>query len=444
MLIAEFIFMLLILYIGSRYGGIGLGLVSGIGLVIEVFIFRMPPGKAPVDVMLILLAVVGCAAVLEAAGGLKFMLQIAERILRKHPKWITFLGPLVTYMLSIMLGTGHAVYTIMPIIGDIALKNNIRPERPMAAASVASQLALTGSPISAVVACYLGRDILQIPGLENITLVDILMVTFPATLLGVIAMSIYSNYRGLELKDDPEFQKRLEDPEFRKTISEAGKTTLNEQLPFSSKLSVGIFLLSLAVIVLIAVFPSIRTIGDNARPISMGVIIQMIMLAFGALVLMITRTPAGKVPQGVVFKSGMTACIAIFGIAWMSDTYFAYAMPEFKAAITSMVNNYPWTFAFALFAVSVVVNSQAATAKILLPVAIAIGLPGQTLIGLMPATYAYFFIPNYPSDIATVNFDTSGTTKIGKYYFNHSFMVPGLIGVTVACLVGLGLARIFI
>ena len=418
MLIAEFIFMLLMLYIGSRYGGIGLGLVSGIGLVIEVFVLRMPPGHAPVDVMLIILAVVGCAAVLEAAGGLKCMLQVAEKILRKHPKFITFLGPLVTYLLSIMLGTGHAVF--------------------------ASQLALTGSPISAVVACYLGRDVLQIPGLEDLTLVDILMVTFPATLLGVIAMSIYSNYRGKELKDDPEFQLRMQDPEFRKSIAETSKTTLNEQLPFSARLSVGIFLISLVTIFIIAVVPSVRTIGEGAKPISMGVVIQMIMLAFGALILIASKTPVSKVPNGVVFKSGMTACIAIFGIAWMSDTYFSYAMPQFKAVITDMVNSYPWTFAFALFAVSVVVNSQAATAKILLPVAVAIGLPGPVLIGLMPATYAYFFIPNYPSDIATVNFDTSGTTKIGKYYFNHSFMVPGLIGVITSCLVGLFLANLML
>ena len=444
MLIAEFIFMLLMLYIGSRYGGIGLGLVSGIGLAVEVFILRMPLGSPPVDVMLIILAVVGCAAVLEAAGGLKFMLQVAERILRRHPKYITFLGPLVTYSLSIMLGTGHAVYTIMPIIGDIALKNGIRPERPMAAASVSSQLALTGSPISAVTACYLGRDVLSIPGLEDLTLVGILSVTFPATLLGVIAMSIYSSFRGKELKDDPEYQRRLQDPLYQAQLNAASKTTLNEQLPFGAKLSVGLFLLSILVIVVIALVPEIRTIGEGAKPISMGVIIQMIMLAFGAIVMMVTKTPASAVPNGVVFKSGMTACIAIFGIAWMSDTYFAYAMPAFKSSITEMVNNYPWTFAFALFAVSVVVNSQAATAKILLPVAISIGLPPQTVIGLMPATYAYFFIPNYPSDIATVNFDVSGTTKIGKYYFNHSFMVPGLIGVVVACLVGLGLAELFI
>ena len=444
MLIAEFIFMLMMLYIGSRYGGIGLGVVSGIGILIEVFVLRMPPASAPVDVMLIIIAVVSCAAILEAAGGLKYMLQVAEKILRKNPKRITFLGPLVTFLLSIMLGTGHAVYSIMPIIGDIALKNKIRPERPMAAASVSSQLALTGSPISAVVACYLGKDVLQLPGLEDLNLLHILAVTFPATLLGTICMSIYSNFRGRELDDDPEFQRRLQDPSFRDQILNTTKTTLNEELPFGAKLSVGIFLLSLVLIVLIAVFPEIRTIGEGARPISMGVIIQMMMLGFGAIILITTKTPVNKVPNGVVFKSGMVACIAIFGIAWMSNTYFDYAMPEFKAAITGMVNEAPWTFALALFAVSVVVNSQAATAKIMLPVAIAIGLPGPVLIGLMPATYAYFFIPNYPSDIATVNFDVTGTTKIGKWYFNHSFMVPGLIGVVVACCVGLSLAKIII
>ncbi len=444
MLIAEFIFLLMMLYIGSRYGGIGLGVVSGIGIVVEVFILRMPPANPPVDVMLIIIAVVSCAAILEAANGLKYMLQIAEKLLRKNPKRITFFGPLVTFTLSIMLGTGHAVYSIMPIIGDIALKNKIRPERPMAAASVASQLALTGSPIAAVVACYLGKDVLQVPGLENLTLLDILAVTFPATLLGTIAMSIYSNFRGKNLEDDPEFQRRMQDPEYKKQIENNSKTTLDEQLPFTAKLSVLIFLASLVLIVLIAVFPEVRTIGEGTKPISMGVIIQMMMLAFGAIILIATKTPVKIIPNGVVFKSGMTACIAIFGIAWMSDTYFQYAMPEFKAAITEMVNAYPWTFALALFAVSVVVNSQAATAKIMLPVAIAIGLPGPVLIGLMPATYAYFFIPNYPSDIATVNFDVTGTTKIGKWYFNHSFMFPGLIGVFTACAVGLTLADLIL
>jgi len=452
-LIFEFLFLLGILYIGSRYGGIGLGVISGIGLVIEVFVFRMPPASAPIEVMLIILALVTCASILEAAWGLKFMLQVAEKILRKNPKQITFLGPIATYTLTLMLGTGHAVYSIMPIIGDIALKNKIRPERPMAAASVASQLALTASPISAVVTVYLGKGLLDLfhqQGGESLTLINILSVTLPATFLGLMAMCFYSLRRGKELEADPEYQRRLQDPIYRDQILNSTKTTLNDFIPQSSKNAVYIFLSSIVLIVVLALYEDIRTFEvlkegvTTQMVVPMGVIIQMVMLCFGGIILTTCKTSVKLVPEGVVFKSGMVACVAIFGIAWMSDTYFTYAMPYFKDGITAMVQAYPWTFIFALFAVSIVINSQAATAKMMLPVAITMGLPVPLLIGIMPATYAYFFIPNYPSDIATVNFDPTGTTKIGKYYFNHSFMVPGLIAVGVSCLVGIGLSEIFI
>ena len=439
-LIAEFLLLLGFLYAGSRFGGIGLGVVSGIGLMFEVLVLRMPPGKAPVDVMLVILAVVTCASVLEAAGGLKYMLQVAERILRKNPKRVTILGPIVTYTMTIMLGTGHAVYSIMPIIGDIALKNGIRPERPMAAASVASQLAITGSPISAVVALYL-KDIAHIEAFANVSLLDIVAVTIPATFAGTIALSLYSLRRGKELQDDPEYQRRMQDPVWRDRILSTTSTTLNEQLPPAARNSVLLFILALVCIVIVAMVPQIRTISGMEKAIDMSVIIQMFMLGFGGIILLATRTHVQTVPNGVVFKSGMVAAIAIFGIAWMSDTYFSFAMPHVKGSIQEMVKHAPWTFAFALFGVSVLINSQAATAKMLLPVGISLGIPAPVLIGLMPATYAYFFIPNYPSDIATVNFDVTGTTKIGKYYFNHSFMVPGLIGVGVACLVGLAIAK---
>ena len=261
-LICEFIFLLGMLYVGSRYGGIGLGVVSGIGLVIEVFVFRMPPASPPIEVMLIILAVVTCASILEAAGGLKFMLQVAEKILRKNPKQITFLGPIATYMLTFMLGTGHAVYSIMPIIGDIALKNKIRPERPMAAASIASQLALTASPISAVVTVYLGKELLDLfhmQGGANLTLVNILSVTIPATFLGMLAMSVYSLRRGKNLEDDPEYQRRLQDPTYRDQILNSTKTTLNDVIPQHSKNAVYIFLSSIIVIVILALYPEIRT-----------------------------------------------------------------------------------------------------------------------------------------------------------------------------------------
>lgn len=443
MLYLEFLFLLLILYIGSRFGGIGLGVVSGIGLVIEVFIFRMPVGKAPINVMLIILAVVTCASILEAAGGLKYMLQVAERILRKNPKRITILGPIVTYVMTFMLGTGHSVYSIMPIIGDIALKNNIRPERPMAAASVASQLSITSSPLSAAVVYYLAQ-ITKMPGYEHITLLNIISVTVPATFLGTLALALYSLRRGKELAEDPTYQARLQDPIWRERIENCGRTTLGETLPRGAKMSVYLFILSLITIVGIAMLPEIRTIGEGVKPISMSVIIQMMMLCFGGIILLATKTHPQNVPNGVVFKSGMVATIAIFGIAWMSDTYFQFAMPQFKAAVTQMVETMPWTFAFALFTVSVVINSQAATAVMMLPVGIALGLPAPLLVGLMPATYGYFFIPNYPSDIATINFDVSGTTKIGKFYFNHSFMAPGLVGVVVACVTGVMIANIVI
>lgn len=526
MLIFEFLLLLLFLYMGSRFGGIGLGVVSGIGLLFEVFVLRMPPTAPPINVMLIILAVVTCASVLEAAGGLKYMLQIAERILRNNPKRVTILGPIVTYVMTLMLGTGHAVYSVMPIIGDVALKNNIRPERPMAAASVASQLGITGSPISAAVVYYLGQ-IVNLPGFEHVKLLNIVAVTIPATFCGVIALSLYSLKRGKELQDDPEYQRRMQDPVWRERILNTTSTSLNEKLPSSARNAVLLFILALVSIVVVAMVPSIRMLNaekgawassdttiladvaagqtsvsvplialenenvtaDGAKvsvkngmvtitvpervqpkhtatvtltkkgeaqasqitltrkadkPVSMTLIIQMMMLAFGGVILLATKTDVQKVPNGVVFKSGMVATIAIFGIAWMSDTYFSHAMPQFKGAVMEMVKDYPWTFAFALFVVSVVINSQAATGRMLLPVGIGLGLPAPLLVGLMPATYGYFFIPNYPSDIATINFDVTGTTKIGKYYFNHSFMAPGLVGVVVACIVGVLLGKAFI
>lgn len=340
MLYAEFLLLLFFLYVGSRFGGVGLGVVSGIGLLVEVFILRMPPSSPPIDVMLIIIAVVTCASVLEAAGGLKYMLQIAERILRSNPKRVTILGPMVTYFMTVILGTGHAVYTIMPIIGDIALKNGIRPERPMAAASVSSQIGITASPISAAVVYYLGQ-ISELPGFSHITLLTIVSITIPATFCGVLALSLYSLRRGKELKDDPEYQRRLQDPEWSKLIQNTTSTSLNETLPASAKNSVLLFLFALVCIVIVAMIPSIRTIGES-KAISMGVIIQMMMLAFAGVILLFTKTDPKKVPNGVVFKSGMVAAIAIYGIAWMSDTYFTYAMPSFKAGITEMIQAYPW------------------------------------------------------------------------------------------------------
>ena len=446
-LIFEFILLIGFLYAGSRFGGIGLGVVSGIGLLFEVLVLRMPPGKPPVEVMLVILAVVTCASVLEAAGGLKYMLQVAEKILRKNPKRVTILGPIVTWAMTVMLGTGHAVYSIMPIIGDIALKNNIRPERPMAAASVASQLAITASPVSAVVALYLDEIATKSQLFAGISLIQIVTVTITSTFCGTIALSLYSLRRGKELQDDPEFQRRMQDPEWRERILNTTSTTLNEQLPPAARNSVLLFILALICIIFVAMYKPIRTVvGPEGKPllISMGVMIQMLMLAFGGVILLATRTSVSKIPNGVVFKSGMVATVAIFGIAWMSDTYFSFAMPHVKGSIQEMVQNAPWTFAFALFAFSVLVNSQGATVATLFPLGVSLGIPPEIMVGTFVAVNGYFFIPNYGPIIASIDFDTTGTTRIGRYILNHSFMIPGLLSLAFSLVLGLAFAKMLL
>lgn len=434
------VFLLAVLYLGSIYGGVGLGAISGIGIFIEVFIFRLPPSSPPITVMLIILAVVTCASVLEAAGGLNYMLRIAERILRNNPRQITLLGPTVTYMLTFLTGTGHAVYSILPVIGDVALKHNIRPERPMAVSSVASQLAIVASPISAAVVYYLAT-LSSVD--KGITLAGILVVTIPASFIGMVAAALWSTRRGLELEKDPEYQSRLNDPVQREKIL-ATVTTLDEKLPKSAKLSVYLFIAGIASIVAAAMFPGIRPLGTDREPLTMAVMIQIMMLTTAGIMLILTKTPASQITKGAVFQNGMVAVIAIFGIAWMSDTYFAWALPSFKDSLTNMIKVYPWSFALAMFIVSVMINSQAATCTMMLPLALGLGVPPAVLIGIMPSCYGHFFIPNYPSDIAAINFDRSGTTKIGKYYFNHSFMIPGLIAVFIACVTGCLIAGIML
>jgi len=432
MLALEFLFVVAVLYFASKFDTIGLAAISGLGLLVEVFIFRMPPSHPPITVMLIIMAVVTCAAILEASGGLKYMLQVTEKILRANPKYIVFLGPISTYFLTFLIGTGHAVYTLMPIIADITLKNNIRPERAMVPASLASQLAITASPISAAVV-YTLTELTKIG--MNVSLIKILMVTVPATFIGTIVMCFYSLKRGKELNEDPDYQKRLQDPEWKSKIESFSHSILNEKLPASAKRSVLLFISGIIVVSLLALFPSVRTIAD--KEIDMAVIVQMIMLSFGGLILITCDVKASAVSEGKVFRSGMLASLAIFGIAWMTDTYFSYAMPLLKSSITDVVKANPWTFGLAMFFVSILIHSQAATIKMMLPVGIGLGLPASVLVGLMPSSYAYFFIAVYPSDIATASFDVTGTTKItGKYFLNHSFMVPGLLGVFVACVVG--------
>ena len=426
LMIIQLLIVLAALYVGSRYGSLALGAISGIGLAILVFGFGMTPGTPPTDVIYIIIAAVTCAAVLQAAGGMDWLIQIAERALRKHPDHITFYAPICTFLLTVLVGTGHVVYTLMPLIADIALKKGIRPERPCAVASIASQVGITCSPIAAAVVAF--TTISAANGFD-ITIPQVLIVTIPACLVGLLAAAACSYKRGKDLDKDPEFQARLQDPEMYKYMYGENATLLDKVVSKEAKASVMIFLCAILAIVILA--------ACGYKNVKMNLVIQIIMLVAAGLMIILCKAKPAVATSGKVFQSGMVAVIAIFGIAWMADTYFSNYMDLIQNSLGGLVGKYPWAIAFVFFLVSVLINSQGAVVVAMLPLAYSLGIPGPILLGVLPSVYGYFFIPNYPSDIATVNFDRSGTTKIGKYLLNHSFMMPGLVSVIVSTLVAM-------
>ena len=481
-MVIQLLIVLLALWVGSRFGSLALGAISGIGLAILVFGWGMKPGSPPTDVIYIIIAAVTCAGVLQASGGMDWMIQIAEKMLRKHPDRITFLAPLTTFFLTVLVGTGHVVYTLMPIICDIALKKGIRPERPCGVASIASQVGITCSPIAAAVVAF---SAISASNGFHVNNLQIIMVTIPACLCGLMAAATASYRRGKDLDKDPQFQERLKDPAQYQYIYGSNATTLDKKIAPESKHAVYVFLGALAIIVLFSIVqmfggnllpsydtvqavkggPASITLADGVtetakqlasagivmegvtetvmKPLAMNLVIQIIMISAAALMIIFCKAKPKKAVGGAVWQSGMVAVVAIYGIAWLADTYFSSYMKEMQLMLTDLVSAYPWTIAIAFFLVSVLINSQGAVVVAMLPLGYTLGIEGWVLLGVLPSVYGYFFIPNYPSDIATVNFDRSGTTVIGKYLLNHSFMMPGLISVITSTIVAYALSYLF-
>jgi anaerobic C4-dicarboxylate transporter DcuB len=435
------------LLLGVHYGGIGLGLISGVGLVVLVFLFGLTPGEPPVDVMLTILAVIGCASVLQSAGGLNVMMQFAEKILRRHPKYITILAPITTWMLTVLCGTGHVVYTMFPIIDDIAIKNNIRPERPMAAASIASQMGITASPVSVATVSLVSILAASAGAGESYSIPQILMVSLPASFCGVVLAALWSMRRGKDLEDDEAFQRKIADPEQRAVVYGGSDTLIGIAFPKEAFRSAWIFFAGIAAVVLLGAFEGLRpsyTIDGETAPLSMNLVIQMAMLVAGAVILISCKVKPTEINNGTVFKAGMTAIFAVFGVAWMADTFFSAHIDALQDSLAGMVRGQPWTYAIVLFIVSKLVNSQAAALVAVAPIGLALGVDPVLIIAFFGASYGYFVLPTYPSDLACIGFDRSGTTRIGKFVINHSFIIPGLIGVLTSCTVGFGLAEAFL
>ena len=430
-MLVQLLIVLVAIIVGARLGGIGLGVTGGIGLVLLTFVFGLQPTAPPMDVMLMIASVIAAASCMQAAGGLNYMVKQAERLLRSHPSRITLLAPLVTYFFTFLAGTGHVAYSVLPVIAEVASETKIRPERPLGIAVIASQQAITASPISAATVAMLG-----LLGGFNITLFDILKICVPATLIGVLVGAFFSMKVGKELMDDPQYLSRL------KNGINSNHVKLDEvENVFRARLSVILFVLATFLIVLFGSLPQLRPQFEG-KPLDMPLLIEMLMLATAALILLLTHTDGVKATRGSIFNAGMQAVIAIFGIAWMGDTFIKGNLTELTSSIEGIVTEMPWLFGLALFVMSIFLFSQAATVRAILPLGIALGISPMMLVALFPAVNGYFFIPNYPTVIAAINFDRTGTTRIGKWILNHSFMMPGLVTTIVSILVGLLLIQI--
>lgn len=433
----ELAVVLAMILVGARHGGLGLGMMGGLGVAILSFLLDDLPSDPPVDVMLMIAAVVTAAGALQASGGLDYLVDLAERALRKHPPAITFVAPLVAYLFTLLAGTGHVAYAILPIVAEVSRDAGVRPERPLSISVIASQQAITASPISAATVAMLTF----VSG-AGITLGGILAVCVPATLLGVLAGALVASRMGKELADDPEYKRRLAAGEVEAPAHEA-----RPPASWRAKLSVVLFLLGAVAIVLFGSIPALRpTFAVGGREIQMDLAdaIMALMLSVAALMVLLCGARPEKVAQGSVFQAGMQAVIAIFGVAWMGDTFFRANQAEIQGPLTRMVQGAPWTFALALFAMSILLYSQAATVRTLAPLGVSIGMPGWALTGMFPAVNGYFFLPNYPTLVAAISFDRTGTTRIGRWLLNHSFMLPGLAATVVAVTAGLVLARLFL
>lgn len=435
----EFIILIAMILIGSQMKGIGLGVMGMVGLFIFIFIFKMKPTSPPGDVMLIIMAIVTTAATLQAAGGLDYLVRLAEKIIRSNPSNITFIAPFTVYFLCLFAGTAHIVYSLLPIISEVSAKKRIRPERPLSISVIASHLALTGSPMSAATAA-----LVVILGYSG-ALVDIMMICIPACVIGLIFGCFSVLKKGVELENDPIFIEKMKDPEFAKSMETDSDESVEVELKKGSKTSVLIFALAILLIVIAGAFPGIvpkfepgaATIAVAANgSLTMVTIISIITLTASAAMMLVTKTSTADVTKASLFTSMASAVVSVFGVVWMSSTFMNANNEIIQSALGDIVSNHPWTFAIAVFIMGVLMFSQAATTKTMMPLGLSLGVAHPALIAIFPAVNSDFVLPGYPTLLAAINFDRTGSTKIGKFVINHSFMVPGVVAIGIAIAVG--------
>lgn len=430
------------IFLGVRMGGMGLGIWGAVGVAILVFVFRLAPGSTPGSAMLIILAVITAASAMQAAGGIDWMVRIAAKIIRKNPKYITIIAPLVSYAFVVGAGTSNIFFPLIPVIYEVSYENGIRPERPLALSTIATAYGITSSPVSAAMAAMLG-----LVAVKGLGLNQILLITIPSSIIAIVAGSLVSMRYGKDLKDDPEYQKRLAEgkvqPPRALATNADGSSIAEEPLPSSARNSAFIFLAGVAFVILLGGIPALKpmlpTGADGAmQPIDMTVAIQLTMFVVAVLILVFCKTKVGEVFKQPVFSAGVTAIVALFGIAWLANTFINAYQPQIVAALGSAVAVVPLAFALAVFIMAALTTSQSATTNTIVPIGLALPTLGVgAIVAMWSALSGVYFLPANGSQLACVETDLTGTTKIGKYVLNHSFMVPLLVTTVVAIGVGL-------
>ncbi|WP_426767253.1 anaerobic C4-dicarboxylate transporter [Erwinia aphidicola] len=433
MLLPELIVVFLAIYLGSRLGGIGIGFAGGMGVLVLTLGFQITPGAIPFDVIEIIMGVIAAIAAMQVAGGMDYLVSLAERLLRKHPRYITFLAPLVTYFMTLLAGTGHTAFSTLPVIAEVAKEQGVRPSRPLSIAVVASQIAITASPISAAVVFMAG--ILEPRGISYLALLG---VAIPSTMAAIFIAALFTNLLGKELKDDDVYQARLAKGEV--TLRGASKF---QEKP-GAKRSVLLLLLGIVAVVLYAtaISDAVGLIANPVLPRNEAIVVFMLTVA--ALICLTCKIDTGEILSASTFKSGMSACVCVLGVAWLGDTFVKAHIGEIQQVAGELLHDYPWMLAVILFFASTLLYSQAATTKALMPAALLLGVSPVTAVASFAAVSALFVLPTYPTLLAAVEMDDTGSTRIGRFVFNHSFLVPGTLAIILSVAFGFLLGGIFL
>ena len=436
MWIIEILVVLIFIFVGARLGSIGIGFAGGLGVLVLALVFGLKPGDIPIDVILIIMSVIAAIAAMQVAGGLDYLVQLAERVLRSNPKYITFLAPLVTYTMTIFAGTGLTAFSTLPVIAEVAKLQGIRPSRPLSIATIASQIAITASPISAAVIFLAGA--LEPVGVDY---VQLLIICIPTTFTAVMLTAFVANFLGKDLKDDPIYQDRIA----KGLVSmPTDKEKQQQELPAGAKTSVLIFLIAIIAVVCYAMAIS-SNVGLIKDPVlKRDAAIMTFMLGAATFIALFCKIDCNKVLNAATFKSGMSACICVLGVAWLGTTFVAAHIEEINVLAGNLLESKPWLLAVVLFFAAMLLYSQAATTRALMPAAIALGVSPVAAIAAFAAVSALFVLPTYPTLLAAIEFDDTGSTRIGKYVFNHPFLIPGVICITLAVIFGFLLAPLVI